>query len=66
MIDNGIPVIMCMVCVKEYYTEKTGEIGFCLVGNKSFLEYVNTKNEKQVEQVFIPLTRENTGNGEHE
>jgi hypothetical protein len=66
MINDGIRVIMCVTCVKEYPIEETGELGFCIVGNKNFLECVNTINEKQFEQVFISLTQENTNSGEYE
>lgn len=66
LIDDDAPVMMCVTCVKEYLIVDTGEICYCIVGNKKFLEDVNTKHEKQVEQVFIPLTKKNTDAGQYE
>ena len=58
MIDDSDKVIMCVACVKEYYIVETGETGYCVVANKNFLQFVNTEDEKQLDQVFILLTLE--------
>jgi len=42
----------------ECYSKETGEIRFYTVGNKSFVIFPNSINEKQVEKLYFGLNKE--------